>query len=213
MKVVLLHAFPLDERMWEPQQPVLAEHDVVAPRLYTLGGNSLERWAESVLGQFDGDAAVVGASMGGFVALRMAAVAPERLRGMLLAGSRIGPDPPERRTAREEAMRTLRDSGIDAWAGSAPAPPPPERTVDELIRALEAARDRPDSTEVVRSFERPLWVACGDDDPYLPLGEARQIAETAPAGRLEVFEHTGHFPNRDRPERFNALLREFLGAV
>lgn len=213
MNVVLLHAFPLDERMWEPQRPVLADHDVVAPRLYSLGTSSLDGWAEAVLEQFDGEAAVVGASMGGFVALRMAALAPDRVSGMLLVGSRIGADPPERRAAREEAMRTLRESGIDAWAGSAPAPPPAERTVEELIRALEAIRDRPDSTGVVRSFARPLWVACGDDDPYLPLDEAREIVATAPNGRLEVFEGTGHFPNRDRPERFNELLREFLSAA
>ena len=213
MKIVVLHAFPLDERMWEPQQPVLAEHDAYAPNLYSLGGNSLAGWAERILDDVDGEFVVVGASMGGFVAFQLARIAPERIRGMLLVGSRAGADPPERKVVREEAIGTLRGSGIDAWAPSAPAPPSPERTVDELVRALEAVRDRPDSIDVVRSFERPLWIAVGDDDPYLPLDEAREIVAAAPNGRLEVFEDTGHFPNRDRPERFNELLREFLSAV
>ena len=46
VNVVLLHAFPLDERMWEPQLAALADHEVVAPNLYELGGNSIDGWAE-----------------------------------------------------------------------------------------------------------------------------------------------------------------------
>jgi pimeloyl-ACP methyl ester carboxylesterase len=213
MKVVLLHAFPLDERMWDAQREALTAHDVVTPNLYDLGGNSVEAWAQAVLDQVDGDLAAVGASLGGYVALAMARSAPEQVRGLLLAGSRAGADPPERRTARDEQIRTLHEQGIDAWAPSAPAPPPPERTIEELVRALEALRDRPDATDVAQTFTGPLWIAVGDKDPFLPLDEAREIVANAGNGRLEVFEDTGHFPNLERPERFNQLLQEFLTAV
>jgi pimeloyl-ACP methyl ester carboxylesterase len=213
VNVVLLHAFPLDERMWEPQLEALADHDVYAPNLYDLGGSSVARWAQAVLDQVEGDIAAVGASLGGYVALAMARAEPARVRGLLLAGSRAGADTPERRAAREEGIRTLREEGIDAWAPSAPAPPPPERTVEELVRGLESLRDRPDATEVARTFDGLLWIAVGDNDPFLPLDEAREIAGSARNGRLEVFEDTGHFPNRERPERFNELLREFLQAA
>ena len=47
MNVLLLHAFPLDERMWEPQWEVLEEHEVTAPRLYGRGPTMAE-WADSV---------------------------------------------------------------------------------------------------------------------------------------------------------------------
>ena len=213
MKVVLVHAFPLDERMWEPQQEALAGHDVEAPNLYDLGGSSVAGWARTLLDRLDGDLALVGSSLGGYVSYAMAGQAPERVRGLLLAGARAGADSPERRAARDQAIRTLREDGIDAWAPNAPAPPPPERTVEELVRATEALRDREDSTDVVAGFPGPLWIAVGDADPFLPVEEARQIAAGAPNGRLEVFEGTGHFPNRDRPERFNELLREFLQAA
>lgn len=213
MKVVLLHAFPLDERMWDAQREALAGYEVVTPNLYDLGGNSVEGWAQAVLDQVDDDLAAVGASLGGYVALAMARFAPERVRGLLLAGSRAGADSPERRAARDEAIRTLREEGIDAWAPSAPAPPPRERTVEELVRALEALRDRPDATDVAQTFTGPLWIAVGDKDPFLPLDEAREIVANAGNGRLEVFEDTGHFPNLERPERFNQFLQEFLTAV
>jgi pimeloyl-ACP methyl ester carboxylesterase len=213
MKVVLLHAFPLDERMWDPQREALDGYAVVTPNLYDLGGNSVDGWSRTMLDQVDDDLAVVGASLGGYVGLAMARFAPERVRGLLLGGSRAGADPPERRATRDEAIRTLHEKGIQAWAPSAPAPPPPERTVEELVRAVEALRDRSDATDVVRTFDGPLWIAVGDKDPFLPLDEAREIVSNARNGRLEAFEDTGHFPNLERPERFNQLLQEFLIAV
>jgi pimeloyl-ACP methyl ester carboxylesterase len=213
MKVVLLHAFPLDERMWDAQRDALSGYEVVTPNLYDLGGNSVVGWARAVLDQVDDDSAVVGASLGGYVALAMARLGPERVRGLLLAGSRAGADPPERRAARDEQIRTLREEGIEPWAPSAPAPPPPERTVEELVRALEALRDRPDATDVARTFDGPFWIVVGDKDPFLPLDEAREIVANARNGRLEVFEDTGHLPNLERPERLNRLLQEFLTAA
>ena len=213
MNVVLLHAFPLGPEMWAPQRDALEAHDVIAPNLYDFGGNSVERWADRVLDQADGEFVAVGSSMGGYVALAAARRAPERVRGILLAGSRARADDAERRAKRNEGIRTIREEGIDAWAPSAPAPPPPERTVDELVRALEALRDRPDATDVVRSFEGPLWIVVGDNDPFLPVGEARSIADAAPNGRLELLEDTGHFPNIERRNRFNELLLEFLTAA
>jgi pimeloyl-ACP methyl ester carboxylesterase len=213
MKVVLLHAFPLGPEMWAPQRDALEGHDVVAPNLYDLGGSSVDAWAEQILEDVDGDFAAVGASMGGYVALALSRLAPDRVRGLFLAGSRAGADDADRRAAREKAIRTLREEGIEAWAPSAPAPPPPERTVEELIRGTEALRDRPDATDVVAGVEGPLWILVGDNDPFLPVDEAREIAAAAPNGRLEVFEGVGHFPNVERRNRFNELLQEFLQAA
>jgi pimeloyl-ACP methyl ester carboxylesterase len=213
VKLVLIHAMPLDERMWAPQLEAFSELEIETPNLYDLGGSSIDDWATRLLERIDGELAVVGASLGGYVALAMARQAPERIRGLLLVGSRAAADPPERRAGRDEAIRTLEEDGIGAWAPNAPAPPPPERAADEVVRAVPALRDRRDHTDVVRDFDGPLWVAVGDDDPFLPANEAREIAAAAKHGRVEIFEDTGHFPSRDRPERFNELLREFVDAA
>ena len=69
MTVLLLHAFPLDERMWEPQFGALGATDAVAPRLYGRGP-SLDRWAAEILNEVDGPLIVVGASMGGYAGSR-----------------------------------------------------------------------------------------------------------------------------------------------
>ena len=55
MRILLLHALPLDERMWAPQLDALADHDVVAPSLYALGGSSMDAWATALLREVPGD--------------------------------------------------------------------------------------------------------------------------------------------------------------
>ena len=210
MKVVLLHAFPLDERMWEPQLETLGGEDVYVPNFYDLGGNSVDGWAEHVLERFDGDLVAVGASLGGYVALAMTRIAPDRVKALLLAGARATADPPERRAAREEMIRVVQAEGIDGWNREFAPPGPDDRTTDELVRGIQALRDRRDATDVVAGFAGPLTVVVGDQDEILPVDEARQIAESAPAGRLEVVERAGHVVNVDAPERFNQILHELL---
>jgi pimeloyl-ACP methyl ester carboxylesterase len=206
MTVVLIHAFPLDERMWEPQLAALPDQDVVTPSLYGIGGSSIDGWAERVLEEADGELVVVGASMGGYVALAMARRAPERIRSLVLAGARATPDPPDRRALRDKMIRVVEEEGIEGWNREFSPPGPPDRSTDELVRGIQALRDRPDATDVVASFAGPLVVVVGDQDDILPVGEARDIAESAPNGRLEVVEGAGHLVSVEEPERFNQIL-------
>jgi pimeloyl-ACP methyl ester carboxylesterase len=207
-----LHAFPLDERMWEPQRDVLAGLDVDAPNLYGLG-STLDEWAGAVLARSTGELVAVGASMGGYVALAMARLQPERVCGLLLAGSRAAPDSAERRRQRDATVDTLRERGVEGWLALSGAPGPSglvlAQSADDLIRATEVLRDRPDATGVVASFDGPLVLVVGTEDEILPVDEARELVALAPRGRLEVVEGAGHLVNLDRPERFDEILREF----
>lgn len=104
MRIVLLHAFPHDPGMWEPQRELLADHDVYAPSLYGRG-NSMDAWASSLHGEIDGAFVVVGASMGGGCAVAMARQAHEEIQAIVLSGAHAGPDAPERRPQREATIR------------------------------------------------------------------------------------------------------------
>ena len=200
MTVVLLHAFPLDERMWEPQLEALAGHEVHVPRLYGRGP-SIDDWAAQILDEVEGPFAAVGASMGGYAALALARRAPERVTGLLLASSRAAGDSQERKAFRNELIKRLR-AGEHLDGASAAA--------DELIAATEALRDRRDHRKVARAFQGPFVVAAGDSDPLLSVDEARTVADLAPHGRLELFPGAGHLVSVEQPEEFNGVLLDFV---
>ena len=145
----------------------------------------------------------VGASMGGYCALALARRAPERVVGMALVGSRADADSFERRKFRQEQIADLR-------AGERPALADEDADLDHLAVAQEAMRDRLDLTGVVASFGGPLLVCVGDRDEIVSVDEARELAEKALDGKLEVFPGAGHFVAVDQPERFNEVLLEFV---
>ena len=215
MKVLLLHAFPLDKQMWEPQRAVLAGHEVIAPRLYGRG-KTMDEWADSIAGETDGDFAVVGASMGGYCALALARRAPERVRGLMLVGARPDADTEERRAGRGETIQLIRNEGVDGlWRMVMPKLFHDQsvsnkqlvyRDADALVTALEAVRDRPDSTDVARAFPGPVQFVVGEFDPYVSAAELEEF-------EVRELQGVGHLVNLERPDEFNVILREFVDGV
>ncbi len=205
MTLLLLHGWPVSERVWVSQVTALrdAGHEVVAPHLYGRGA-SIDDWAAQLLREIDGPLVPVGASMGGYCALALARRAPERILGIALVASRADADTFERRRFRQDVIGELR-------AGNPPPLAEPDANLEHLAVAQEAMRDRLDLTGVAASFGGPLLVCVGDADELVSVDEARELAERALDGRLEVFEDAGHFVAVDQPHRFNEVLLEFTG--
>jgi len=205
MKVLLLHGWPVSERVWVSQVSALrdAGFDPAVPHLYGRGA-SIDDWAAQLLREIDGQLVVVGASMGGYCALALARRAPERILGLVLVGSRADADTFERRRFRQQMITDLR-------SGHPPERAEEDSDLEHLAVAQEAMRDRLDLSGVVASFGGPLLVCVGDRDELVAVDEAEELASSALDGRLEVFADAGHFVALDQPERFNAVLLDFLG--
>lgn len=178
-----------------------AGHEVWAPHLYGRGA-SIDDWAAQLLREIDGPLVPVGASMGGYCALALARRAPERIVGMALVASRADADGFDRRSFRQEAITKLR-------SGVSPPLAEPDGNLEHLAVAQEAMRDRLDLSGIVASFGGPLLVCVGDEDELVSVDEARELADSALDGRLEVFPGAGHFVAVDQPERFNEVLLDF----
>jgi pimeloyl-ACP methyl ester carboxylesterase len=228
VKVVLLHAFPLDERMWEPQLESLRDYEVVRPRLYGRG-RTIEEYAASVLAEVEDGITLVGASLGGYTALAMARWEPARVRAMVLVGARADADSPERRASRADTKKLI-ESGVPEalWENQRPRllledaneaavelarELVLDRSADELIEALTGIRDREDRSDTLAAFPGPMLVAVGEGDLFFPPDQAQRQAQTARRGRFRAFAGARHLPSLEQPDEFNAALTGFLADV
>jgi 3-oxoadipate enol-lactonase len=131
--VLLLHAFPLEADMWEPQLvAVPAGWRFVAPDFRGFGRSApdpvaatgahaadtptIDDYARDVLALLDHlqlpEAVVCGLSMGGYVAFALCRLAPGRVRGVVLADTRADADSPAARAGREQMQATLARDGV-----------------------------------------------------------------------------------------------------
>ena len=78
-----------------------------------------------------------------------------------------------------------------------------DRTEDELVTALEAIRDRPDSAEAYRALGDRALTVVGDRDPFVPVEDARRFEPDA-----VVFADCGHLASLERPAEFGLVLDE-----
>jgi pimeloyl-ACP methyl ester carboxylesterase len=230
--LLLLHAFPLDARMWQGQIPSFeqAGHEVIAPSLPgTVPDSSLSSWATRILELLPGGFIPVGISMGGYLAFELWRQAPKRIPALVLADTRATADDEAGRTAREETIRVLREDGFDAfWDGLAPklfAAGAPESVVEEareiaagqptenLVATVEALRDRPDSTSTLADISVPTLVLVGAEDAMTPPSAAKEIFAGLVHGRYREIPGAGHLSALEQPAAFNEELHLFLHEV
>jgi pimeloyl-ACP methyl ester carboxylesterase len=230
--VLLLHAFPLDERMWEGQRAALeaAGHRLVAPRLPgpepELG---FDVWAQRVLGLVDGAFVPVGCSMGGYLAFELWRQARERIPALALVDTRATPDTPEQREARNDAIRLLGEAGREAFwddlaprlfsAGADPAVVARAREIaleqplTGLVAAQETIRDRIDSRPTLATIDVPVLVAVGEEDGMTPPSDADAMAAAIAGARLVRVAGAGHLAPLERPDEVTETLVDFLAGA
>jgi 3-oxoadipate enol-lactonase len=122
--LLLLHAFPLDGRMWDGQADHLPGRCLI-PDLSGFGASNAapDSNLTTRMSDFAQDAAalldhlgiertvLLGLSMGGYAALAFAEAFPGRLRGLILADTRAGADAPEARERRLAVARDVLEKG------------------------------------------------------------------------------------------------------
>lgn len=59
----------------------------------------------------------------------------------------------------------------------------------------------------------PSMIVWGGHDAVIPVEHARIAHAAMPGSRLEIFEDAGHFPHRSDPDRFQAVLTDFLATT
>lgn len=240
--VLLLHAFPLSGAMWKKQiAPLRGSFRLIAPDLPGFGGSqppsspvSIAGYAGLALELLDAlgvdKAAVVGLSMGGYVALELQAAAPQRVGALALCDTRAHADTDDGKRAREASARAVEEEGsteplIERLLPNLLSPsasPELRREVERLIgdtsvegaaAAQRAIARRRDFTQALGKIGCPTLVLVGSHDTLSTPAEMQRIAQALPKARFQTISGAGHLSNIEKPDAFNSALRSFLDEV
>ncbi len=172
---------------------------------------------------------VCGLSMGGYVALEFYRRYPEHVAALILTATRAAPDTEEGKMNRDRMIETAKKHGVTAvnkaMLPKLFAPDNYENdselvsfvqdmmdktSLEGMVGALAAMRDRPDSRPTLGDIDVPVLIIHGEADQIVPLAEAEAMMEAIPDAELVVLEDAGHLPNLEQPDDFNEAVIEFL---
>jgi 3-oxoadipate enol-lactonase/4-carboxymuconolactone decarboxylase len=231
--VVLVGSLGSTLEMWEPQVSALSERfrvvrydtrghgrSPVPPGPYTL--DDLVDDHVALLDALDVErASVVGLSLGGMIALRLAAREPHRVERVaaLCTSALLGPAQAWRdraATVRAQGTAAVADAVLERWftAELAAAQPALVARMREMVSGTpaegyasccEAVADM-DLRADLRQVCAPVLAVAGADDPATPPEHLAVIAAGVPDGRLVVLDRAAHLASVERADAVNAAL-------
>ncbi|HEV8623085.1 MAG TPA: alpha/beta hydrolase [Acidimicrobiia bacterium] len=239
LPVILGHGFLMDHEMFAPQVQALAPEfriitwDARGFGLTEFDAEPFTYWDSArdclaILDHLGIHQAVVGGSQGGFIALRAALLAPERVRALVLLNTQAGiEDPPTRDAYRALFDRWLTEGPVDDLAQTIASLMFNES--DENVRWIAKWRQRPkelleqpvrcllgreDLTDQLGRITCPAVVIHGTADVALPLELAGPLAAGLSGCRgVVAIEGGSHAANLTHPNQVNPQLLAFLRDV
>lgn len=184
-------------------------------------GFRLEYFVENAAAWLDANATepvdLFGYSMGGYVALYLAAMSPERVRSVMTLGTKLVWSP----EVAAEAIKQLNAGQIKvkvpAFAETLAARHYAsgwERVVEQTAAALQSLGAKPLLTpDVLARIVCPVRLAVGDRDATLRVEELRDVSSTLARGEYEVLPRTPHPFEKAPLERLSWTLQQFVSSV
>ena len=199
----------------------------IVPALWPLGpvtvanhleGDGIAGIAASILGDAPPRFALLGFSMGGYLALEILRRAPERVAKLCLLDTTARPDSPEASAKRRDRIGIARNGGfsktLDGAYDDAVHPDHVGRAdlralsksmslavgPEIYIRHQEAIIARQDSRPTLATIRVPTAVIVGDADRITPPDAAHEMADAIEGATLTVIERAGHMALLEQPE-------------
>jgi 3-oxoadipate enol-lactonase/4-carboxymuconolactone decarboxylase len=234
--LLMLHSLGTSLAVWEPQATALARrYRVIRMDLRGHGlsavsedDGSIARLAADAVAALDalgvGAAHVAGLSIGGRIALEMAAAAPERVASLMLCDTALEFPPPEGWQQRMDAVRSggmaaVADAVLARWVCDASLPSSqgllrmllttPPAGYASAAAALRDARAAP----LAGRIACPASVIVGERDPATPPAWAEAIRDAIPGATLSVIPGASHIPTFEAEAAVTAALSAHMARV
>lgn len=235
--LLMLHALGSCMEIWDTQAEALSQHFRVVRfdmrghglSASTEGPLSMERLAQDALEVLDAlqidTAHVAGVSIGGMIAQCLTAMAPQRVRSLILCNTAPIFPPEMQQMWRERAVRVraeglepIVDEIVSRWVTVAAQASPEAEGLRTMVRTASrfsyaacgeaiAASDLRESTATIRA--RTLVLAA-DDDKSTPPAAVKAMADLIPGSTYLLLTQSAHIPMMEHPEVVLAAMQDFL---
>ena len=223
--LLLLPGLICDERLWRDVIAGLPEYNGWVADLTTA--HSIEAMARQVLEVAPVRFALAGLSMGGYVALAIMRLAPERVTHLALLDTSARADDEERKERRRRALVAV-DRGEFALVARAMLAGllTPEHLASPLADEVQAMSlrvgehiyrrqqvaimERVDARDVLAAIDVPTLVGVGEFDTLTPPELAEEMAAGIAGAQLARFPDSGHLPTMEAPGAVVEAMRSWL---
>ena len=242
-KVVLLHGFCEDSRMWDEWLPLLPSyHSYLTIDLPGFGNSelladtSIDTMAEAVAAVLENEeidkCVLVGHSMGGYVACAFAEKYGEMLDGLCMFHSHPFADTADKKAGRLKAIDFIEKNGhilyvrqlipkLFAYDYSKGYQAEVNRMIfyaskyqpESIIASLRAMRNRPDRSEVLKKINCPVLFFIGQQDAAIPYETSLAQTHLPSVADIQIYEDVGHMGMFKSPRKTAKVFRKFLNLV
>jgi pimeloyl-ACP methyl ester carboxylesterase len=191
----------------------------------------IKEFIDSQLG-CDNNFIVIGHSMGGYLALEMAALFPEKVEKLILLHSTPMPDAAFQVSRRKRQIRAIengkarlltKDVGATMFAPKNQQPlaltgqilnqKARECSYEGVINALEAIMNRRNFVSVLQKNMNRALLITGGKDPFMPEAHIRLIIDTFPDLKQVHFPDCGHAAFLEEPDKTIEVVNGFINGL
>jgi len=227
LPIVLIPGLGCTPRLYAEQLPALWTFGPVTVADHRRG-DSMDQIARQILDYAPPKFALGGLSMGGYIALAIMRMAPERVQKLALLDTGARSDTPEQ-SERRKAQIAMAESGKlgeiadQLWPLLVHKDRTGDTTLkqvpDEMIRVAgteafanqqRAIMTRPDSRPGLSDIRCPTLVLVGEGDQLTPLHLAEEMAGLIPGSHLVVVPGSGHLSTLEQPHAVTRALVEWM---
>lgn len=236
-----IHGFPLGAEIFHEQLSIPGVRHIL-PDLpgfgqsdpYDVPGDTtIHQYTSDILGLLDAlkieKTSVAGLSMGGYIALDFARIAPSRLTSLILIDTKEQADDEQTRQNRMKAVESIRKTRrtrefVEAMLPKLLGDASRRRSdlvdtvrslmasasLTAVVAALHAMASRPDSTAVLTEIRCPVLLVAGSEDEITPPEITRRMGDAIAHSTVTIIEGAGHLPPIETPVEFNQAVSSFL---